>query len=236
MDITSYLLGKKASGGGGEGAEDYFGSTTNQPNFSYLIKKLPKAETTSTMITGVSGSASLVEIEELSIPNVTTLSNAFNSCSNLEKVKLITSSALTNINNAFYGCSKLNEISLFNTENVTTMEGCFRNCESLVTIPQYNTKKVSTFKRFAYGCSNLENFPQLDFSSATDLSEMFVDCRKLTDTSLNNILLSCISATSYTGTKTLTHLSIYSYMYPVSRIQALPNYQDFLNAGWTTGY
>ena len=55
-------------------------------------------------------------------------------------------------------------------------------------------------------------------------------------TNLNNILLSCISATSYTETKTLTQLGIYSYRYPASRIQALPNYQDFLNAGWTTGY
>ena len=265
MDLMSYILGKKAGGGGGVtptgtiditsngvtdvtnyayadvnvsggGAEDYFATTTNQSQVGYLIKKLPEAEITATMLMGFSGNTNLVEIEALSTPNVANLASAFNYCSNLEKIKLITSSTLTSLYGTFYGCLKLNEISLSNTENVTSMEDCFRNCSGLVTIPQLNTNKVTSFKRFVYGCSNLENLPQLDFSSATDLSEMFVDCGKFTDASLNNILASCIGATSYTGTKTLTQLGIYSYRYSASRIQALSNYQAFLDAGWTIGY
>lgn len=265
MDLMSYILGKKAGGGGGVtptgtiditsngvtdvtnyayadvnvsggGAEDYFVSTTNQSNVAGLIKKLPEVQTTSTMISGFMGSPNIIEIENFILPNVTTLSNSFSDCSNIEKVKLTTSSSLTNASSTFYSCSKLNEVILSNTENVTTMEACFRGCSSLVAIPQLNTSKVTTFKRFVYGCSNLENLPQLDFSSATDLSEMFVDCGKFTDASLNNILASCIGATSYTGTKTLTQLGIYSYRYSASRIQALSNYQAFLDAGWTIGY
>lgn len=233
IDVGEYAIADVHVGGG---PEDYFVSSIASSTIVSLIKKLPPATITNSIVTSMSASGNLIEIEELNLPNITSLGYTFSGCSNMESVKLITTSTLTNLSNTFYNCSKLSEINLFNTENVTTMEQCFRGCESLVTIPQYNTKKVSSFKRFAYVCSNLENFPQLDFSSATDLSEMFADCGKLTDTSLNNILLSCISATSYTGTKTLTQLGIYSYRYPASRIQALPNYQDFLNAGWTIGY
>ena len=64
---------------------------------------------------------------------------------------------------------------------------------------------------------------------------MFFYCFSLSDTSLDNILQMCINATSYTATKTLNHIGIYLDTYPASRIQALPHYQDFLDAGWTIG-
>ena len=80
----------------------------------------------------------------------------------------------------------------------------------------------------------MENIPLLNAASATNMDYMFVGCEKLTDTSLDNILQMCISATNYTGTKTLAQLSINdATVYPASRIQALPHYQDFINAGWT---
>lgn len=59
---------------------------------------------------------------------------------------------------------------------------------------------------------------------------------KLTDASLDNILQMCINATSYTETKTLAELGLSNYRASVSRVEALPHYQDFLNAGWTIGY
>ena len=65
---------------------------------------------------------------------------------------------------------------------------------------------------------------------------MFTGCVKLTDNSLNNILQICINATLYTGTKTLYTLGFRSNKYSVERIQALSNYQAFIDAGWTIGY
>ena len=65
---------------------------------------------------------------------------------------------------------------------------------------------------------------------------MFYSCPKLTDKSIDNILKMCINAISYSGVKTLQILGFSSNDYPASRIQELPSYQDFIDAGWTIGY
>jgi hypothetical protein len=89
------------------------------------------------------------------------------------------------------------------------------------------------------GCANLTTVPVLDASKLKNtnyFNSMFSSCSNLTDTSLDNILQICISATQFTGTKQLTTLGFTSTNYPASRIQALPHYQDFIDAGWTIGY
>jgi hypothetical protein len=89
-------------------------------------------------------------------------------------------------------------------------------------------------------CYNLASVPLLDTSAITGSSSfasMFTNCYNLTDTSLDNILQMCINATGYTGNKTLSALGFTnSTIYSESRIQALPHYQAFVNAGWTIGY
>jgi len=66
---------------------------------------------------------------------------------------------------------------------------------------------------------------------------MFTLCSNLTDESLDNILQMCINTTSvYTRPKTLTELGFNVGYYSASRIQSLPHYNDFINAGWTIGY
>ena len=83
-------------------------------------------------------------------------------------------------------------------------------------------------------CSYLTTIPLLDTSNVTNMADMFYHTYNLTDTSLDNILQSLISATSYAGTKTVRRTGITdTTVYPDSRIEALPHYQDFVNAGWT---
>lgn len=55
-------------------------------------------------------------------------------------------------------------------------------------------------------------------------------------TAIDNILQSCITATSYTGVKNLLGLGFSSTYYPSADIQALPHYNDFISAGWAIGY
>ena len=84
------------------------------------------------------------------------------------------------------------------------------------------------------GCTSLKEVPQFDTSNVTDMTSMFHSCNKLTDTSIDNILQFCITSKIENGT--LQYLGFNSKVYPINRIEALPHYQDFLDAGWTIGY
>ena len=112
---------------------------------------------------------------------------------------------------------------------------------SLITsIDKIDTSNMEDMSGFFVGCKNLVDLPVLNVSKATNMYGMFQYCTNLSEQSLNNILIMCINATSYRGTKTLAqigfNLSSMKAKYPAERIQALPSYQAFLDAGWTIGY
>lgn len=192
----------------------------------------------------ISGASNAGEIGVLntiiSLPNFTVqgtnFSRVFYNCLNLEEIPSLDTSNTTSMSETFYNCKKITSLPLLNTSNVTNMNSCFYGCSSLVTLPQLDTSNVTNFQ-FAFSqCTNLTTIPTLSFASATNLTRPFQGTNNLTDDSLNNILAMCIGATSYTGTKTLNALGFYSSSYSSSRIQALSNYQAFLDAGWTIGY
>lgn len=112
---------------------------------------------------------------------------------------------------------------------------------SLITsIDKIDTSNMEDMSGFFVSCKNLVDLPALNTSKATNMYGMFQNCISLSEQSLNNILIMCINATSYRGTKTLAqigfNLSSMKRIYPVERIQALPSYQAFIDAGWTIGY
>ena len=229
----------------GSGAGDYFlnkisagGSTTSGVN--RMIKAIPSDITVEgrDLSNAFFGCSQLTSIPLIDTSNVTNMSSMCNSCGSLTNFPLLNTGNVTNMSRMFYGCAALKIIPLINTSNVTNMQQMF-GLSGIETIPTLVTSSVTNFNNMCNSCSSLKNFPVLDFSSAnsaTSLTNMFSSCLNLTDESLNNILLSCISATNYTGTKTLKTLAFTSAYYSESRIEALPNYQDFLDAGWTTGY
>ena len=116
----------------------------------------------------------------------------------------------TDLGYCFAYCSNITELPYFDTSNVTSIAVMCKNCSNLVTVPTYNTGKVTNF------------------------SNMFQSCPSLSSESLNNILAMCIGATSYTNTKTLAKLGLTEAQATIC--EGLSNYQDFLTAGWTTGY
>ena len=131
---------------------------------------------------------------------------------------------------------KLTFFPLVDTSISTSMSYMFSNCQGLISISLIDTKNVKNFERMFSGCYSLKDVPQFDTSNATVFLNTFNLCYCLSDNSLNNILKMCINATSYTGSKTFKILGFTSQDYPVSRIEALPSYQAFLDAGWTIGY
>lgn len=133
--------------------------------------------------------------------------------------------------------NSIEKVGTFDTSSIQNMSGMFSGCRNLKTVELLDTKNVTSFVRMFYNCTNIENIPQFDTSSVIDFSSMFGNVSNhLTDESLNNILGMCINAVSYTGTKTLDTLSLTENRAPKARLEALPNYQAFINAGWTIGY
>lgn len=206
------------------------------------------------------GSTSLLYMPLVDTSNATRADYMFNNCKCLQKCPALNLSSSDNLSYMFVFCSSLQEVGILNISNATRIDGMFNSCASLKTIPLLNTGKATRMDYMFGSCENLISIPQLDVSKAINMSSMFSNCLKLqtvpelnpsvatnmnnmfnnclalTDESLNNILKTCMNATSYAGTKTLAQLGFISRNYPTSRIQALSHYQDFINAGWTIGY
>lgn len=170
-------------------------------------------------------------------PTITSMNTMYMNNTDLKVFPLVDTSNVTNMNEAFRQCTFLTDVPLLNTSSVTNMYGAFSNCVYLKTVPMFNSSKTTTMRNMFSRCNRLENVPILNTSSIDDswsLVTMFEYCPNLTDASLDNILQMCINATSYPGTKTLARLGITdTTVYPASRIEALPHYQDFIDAGWT---
>lgn len=123
------------------------------------------------------------------------------------------------------------------TISTTVANYMFSNCSNLKIAPLLDTSNVENMRNMFSGCAYLETVPLYDTSKTTNIQNIFQGCYQLSDASLDNILLMCINiSSSYADSKTLIRLGFDSYYYPASRIQALPHYQDFINAGWTIGY
>lgn len=158
-------------------------------------------------------------------------SNTFIGCANLKTAKI--NCEVGALEYMFSGCTSLTTVNDFthSISSVVTASETFRNCSSLITAPTItNFGSITAMNNFFNGCTLLENIPIYDTSAITSWSSAFANCNSLTDTSLDNILVMCINATSYNGTKKLSTLGI-SNTYD-TRIASLPHYNDFLTAGW----
>lgn len=186
----------------------------------------------------------------------------FNRCFSLEELTLTNLESITSMRDAFYGCVRLggnidwelpNCVELYemfngtgnDTEGITIKldipkgEDCTNvcyNCTKLTEVTLTNTSHVTTLREAFLNCSSLVTVSIDDTSSVTNFLNTFSGCTSLSDESLNNILKMCIDATSYIGTKTLVALGITATNYPAEQIEALDNYADFVDAGWSTGY
>lgn len=145
-------------------------------------------------------------------------------------------SSLTSFGYKFQNDRKLLFFPYVDTSNFTSMSQAF-SYSTIQSIAPIDSSKATNFLQMFNGCVNLRDVPELDASLAASGNAMwniFNACTNLTDVSLNNIMKMCISAINYTGTKTLKDIGLTSAQ--ATTCQGLSNYQDFLAAGWTTGY
>ena len=139
----------------------------------------------------------------------------------------------TSLRYSCFSMRNLIEMPNWDTKNVTDMRNCFQGCTSLVTARAWDMSSVTAGQNMFNECLNLENVPVFNWSSLTNAQSMFSWCEKISYESWNNIMASCISASSYTGTKTLTNLCNKIDTYIRASLQALPNYSAFVSAGWS---
>ena len=180
------------------------------------------------------GCTNLTTIPLLDTSRVTDMRDMFFNCTSLTTIPLLDTSSVTNMQNMFYGCTNLTTIPQLDTSSVINMFGMFNGCTNLTTIPLLDTSRVTDMTYMVRNCTNLTTIPLLDTSKANYMSSIFDGCPNLSDESLNNILVMCTNATSYTGTKTLKHIGLTSAQ--ATKCTTLSNYSAFTSAGWTTGY
>lgn len=162
--------------------------------------------------------------------NVTNMNRAFEACTSLIYLPSLNLSKVTNMNMAFSEASGLIEIGDLDISKCENLTYTFQNCYGLNKVGNIRTDKVQEFYYTFSMCNSLRHFSVINMSSAITLDGMFYGCDNLTDESLDNIMQSCITATSYQGTKRLNIMGIYV---SESQISSLPHYQDFVNAGWS---
>ena len=218
MELFSYLLGKKSGGGGGGGADlsDYFQPTIDSHGVLPMVKNIPDT----TIVEG------------------TDLTSAFHAYKGTTIPLLDTSNVLV-MTSMFSNCPNLITIPLLNTSKVNNMTTMFLDCSSLKSIPLLDTSSVLAINMSSMfsGCTNLETVPVLNTSNITSMNNMFAGCTSLSDASLDNILQMCInSKVTMQSRKKLSNVGLTAENYPVSKIQALPHYQGFIDAGWIIGY
>lgn len=183
----------------------------------------------------------LTSIPQLDTSNVTNMNGTFENCTNLKTIANLNTSKVENMNSIFDGCENLISVPQFDTSSVIYMGAMFSRCQSLVEVPQFDTSKVTKMGSMFIGCTNLVSVPQFDMSSIVysnlfnhDIQNMFSRCPSLSSDSLNNILKSLLTATSYTETKTLAYIGLSEEQ--ATTCTTLSNWSALEAKGWTTGY
>ena len=187
---------------------------------------------------------SLRTVPQLNLSNCTSCYNMFNECHALTTVPLFNTSKVTDMGKMFQKCTSLTTVPLLDMSSVTKCGYIFAGCTSLTSVPQFNMSNCTDPGAMFNGCSALVTVPQFDWSKVTSFggalssTHMFDGCTSLSNASLNNILASLTSATSYSGglltPKTLKFIGLTQAQATIC--EGLSNFAAFTAAGWSTGY
>lgn len=142
---------------------------------------------------------------------------------------------ITSMNYKFYHCESLTSIANIDTSNIISMPWAFAECGVLTTFPSLDTSSVQYMDYMLAYDYALTNVPVLDVSSLVTMDNMFESCPNLSNQSLDNIMEMCIDTTAnYVRPKTLKQIGVMKTL--AETCKTLDNYNDFVSAGWETGY
>jgi hypothetical protein len=181
-----------------------------------------------------------LDFTDLDISMFTTFGQAFDGCKLLTKIKGLKIDKNIPMNAMFKDCSNLVEIVDCNLRNCTISGAMFYNCSKIQEIGDWLDTSQSTYMyQMFFNCTSLVTIPPLSAeklnTNAQAIANMFYNCPKLSDDSLNNIMAMCITATSVaSGYRRLSYVGLTEEQ--ATRCQGLSNWEAFVAAGWTTGY
>ena len=174
------------------------------------------------------------EIQDNWDNSITSMANKFNGNKELKYFPLVDTSNVSNMYQCFLG-SELNYIPAIDTSEVTGFMSAFRSCTNLISTDLFDTSNAMIVQQMFDSCTNLKTVPAFDISKVTDPDRMFNNCPNLSNESLNNILEMCINSNVTNASyKKLSRVGLSSAQATIC--QGLSNYNDFIAAGWTTGY
>lgn len=239
MDITSYLLGKNSAGGGGGGGDldwSVLGYDTTPDGIKKIYndaKDILDNFTPQQALANTFYGKTMVIMPLIDTSITTNMQSTFASCNKLIQVPLFNTSKVTNFISTFRECAVLTYVPNLDTSSATNMSSMFLYCYKLENAPSFNTSKVTNMQQMFSYCSILKNVPIYDTHLVTNFNNAFQSCNTLTDTSLDNILQMCINSSVSSTNKKLSYVGIFTATYSQEKIQALPSYQAFIDAGWT---
>jgi len=189
------------------GATAGYGSVTNFSNFWRNWSELTSFPLIDTSA-GTDFGAAWFECSSLtSFPLIDTSSgtrfvNTWYGCSSLTSFPLIDTSAGTDFVSAWYKCNSLTSFPLIDTSSGTSFYRAWRDCTSLTSFPLIDTSSGTNFYRAWMNCSSLTSFPAglFDNIKGGDFNDAFTNT-DLTQTSIDNILVSLVASGIATGTR-----------------------------------
>jgi len=145
---------------------------------------------------------SLTSFSLIDTSSGTNFSYAWRDCSSLTSFPLIDTSAGTTFYNAWRGCSSLTSFPLIDTSAGINFDRAWRDCISLTSFPLIDTSSGTNFLWAWRSCRSLTSFPANAFDNVSggDFTDAFRDTA-LTQTSIDNILVSLVTSGIATGTR-----------------------------------
>jgi len=181
-------------------------------------------------ITGLTGDETFTELvpEVLNIPSGGGV--------NLDDYFITTPSANLDVSDQEKNKVLIKQFPTMNMTNRTTISDVFSGYPSLVSLPTMtNTTNITSAFAMALNCPALVNVPYYSMPNCRDFDIAFSDSTLLSNQSIQNIMQMLINCDNenYESDKWLT--AVISDQIPnlESKVMAMSNYQDFLNAGWT---
>jgi len=130
---------------------------------------------------------------------------ANNVMAKVTSIDVFNTSQITNFVSAFRGMAALQRFPSINTSSATSFAGICDGDTSLTSFPTLITSSLTNCSTAWNGCTNLANFPanMFDATPCTNFTSAFVGCA-LTQTSVDNILVSINTANTSNGTLNMT--------------------------------
>jgi len=148
------------------------------------------------------GCASLTSFPLINTSAGTNFSNTWRNCTGLTSFPLINTSAGTNFSVAWFGCTSLTSFPLIDTSAGTDFNFAWYDCSSLTSFPLIDTSAGTNFSNAWRNCTSLTSFPANAFDniSGGNFTDAFTNTA-LTQTSIDNILVSLVASGISTGTR-----------------------------------